>query len=128
MIPIVPTPMADVVPELTAINRSLGTWGFSRDPSGDQFVARMLAEFKEVQKVEEKLAAWKDQKVEWVAEGDRILDTIELFMTGTLAGLDPYSVRFYWARCTAVAFKILYQMAAVEAHLDALDIEVAECA
>ncbi len=121
--------MTDVIPELTAINRALRAWGFSRDPSSEGFVARMLTEFKEVKQAGgDEIDSWKEQKVDWVVEGDRILDAIELFMAGTLAGVDPYTVRFYWARCTAVAFKVLYQIAAVDAHLDALEVLDSEAA
>ena len=65
-----------------------------------------------------------DAKANWIEDGDRILDAIELLVSGEIVPVEanaPSGRQWLWRRLTSTAFKVQYMMAATEVRLDSLE-------
>ncbi|OBZ69356.1 hypothetical protein A0H81_10625 [Grifola frondosa] len=102
--------------EIGWLDALLLSWGYYDDPK--VFVQDLEQDYEQVRGHPAARATWVEGKVAWLAQGDRILDTIENFLADggcTAWGVD--GVARIWVGLTQVVFKVQWVMTAAEVRL-----------
>ena len=118
-IPLHPDPNPIYVAEITRLNRALHAWGYTDDLRA--FSKQLDGEVTAITSGREDLLPWLNQREVWLEEGDRILDDMQVVITGGCMDLfDAKTAGRVWGELTSVAFKVMYLMSAVEVRFDIL--------
>ena len=124
-LPIPITPNTLLIHGIEALNRSLHTWGYRNKPKTEfiPFVLDALAEVLKSKDRQAALEAWATRQEEWIADGDRILNSIHLLLSEQImddAMIASPSMRKLWNNISDVVFTVTYMISAVEGRLDML--------
>ncbi|TFK80227.1 hypothetical protein K466DRAFT_504264, partial [Polyporus arcularius HHB13444] len=112
------SPVRSYVTRLRSLNDRLVAWGYTKKTL--KFGRKVGDEYSEVAASDATTQAdWVAKKKSWIAEGDRILDYVEDFVSEDLLDYSAeQSMVEHWKNLSSVAFNVTYMMAITQARVD----------
>ena len=122
-LPIPITPNTLLTTGLKTINESLRVWGYCDNPQ-EEFIPVLLKQMGRAyhgKGSEKSLKEWAQKREPWIADGDRILDALQLVLSTRILGdmnLCSPAMRNLWNLISDTIFSLTYMLSAVEARVD----------
>ncbi|TFK81528.1 hypothetical protein K466DRAFT_604428 [Polyporus arcularius HHB13444] len=114
------TPDVFLINAIKCLNAQLVEWGYS-DQDRNTLYQRLQDEaYEELRQVQDRVE-WMRAKEAWVAEGDAILENIQVCLRSEIKDHcdgDVDLLADYWRQLSRVAYRVQYMMAAAEFHID----------
>ena len=122
-LPIPITPNTLLTTGLKTINESLRVWGYCDNPQ-EEFIPVLLKQMGRAyhgKGTEKSLKEWAQKREPWIADGDRILDALQLVLSTRILddmNLCSPAMRNLWNLISDTIFSLTYMLSAVEARVD----------